>query len=292
MPNNDYGEILGRLSTTCTFPTAGELDDETCRICLRASLKAHGDEVPTKLGCGHVFGMSCLLNWASTNLAEGQTSPACPVCRTPFFTEASRLRSSQQIEADDLARLFLDVDVREVGNVRLSDDEEEWIAEAELLWGIFCERLVDSLYNLHIFNGQYSIQDLPAAVSCFKLCQTLAETFLSYDKVHNFYQAYCHQDQEFEQNIRLLRWWEDLYRASGLAVPAAYTRLTTYLDTADAGLMRKWRVSRAFRGTQDSPTDTEDDEMDERNYPTDLAIRAEDMRGSRSRFLARITALR
>ncbi|KAL8917326.1 MAG: hypothetical protein Q9208_007996 [Pyrenodesmia sp. 3 TL-2023] len=276
MPNENYGNILGRLSATCTFPTAGELEDDTCRICLRTSLKAQGDEVPTKLGCGHVFGMSCLLNWASTSLTECQTPPTCPVCRAPFLTEGARLRSAHQTETESLSRLFLDVDVREVGNPRLSDAEEEWILEAELLWIDFCRIIVDPP---GFFTGHYDIQDIPAAVSRFELCQTLAETFLSYDKVYNFYQAYRHHDHEFEQSVRLLRWWEDLYRTGGLVVPYAYDILTAHLDRADAGLMRKWRVSQAFH-------------VDPEDSQTDLTVFAEDMRVSRSRFLARIAELR
>lgn len=291
MPNENYGNILGRLSATCSFPTEGELEDDTCRICLRTSLKAQGDEVPTKLGCGHVFGMSCLLNWTSASFAQGQTSPTCPVCRAPFLTEASRFRSAQQIETENLSRLFLDVDIRQVGNSRLSGAEEGWIDEAERLWAVFCREIVDSLYDLHR-NGEDILRDIPAAVSRFELCQTLAETLLSYDKVYNFYQAYCHQDYEFEQNMRLLRWWEDLFRIRGLAVPDTYGSLIAYLDTADAGLMRNWRVSRAFRKTQDDQMDTEDDDMDAQDNQMDLITLAQDMRGSRSRFLDRVAALR
>ncbi|KAL8903949.1 MAG: hypothetical protein Q9207_003596 [Kuettlingeria erythrocarpa] len=268
MPNAHFGKILGRLSTSCTFPCQGQLEDDICHICLRDSLKPCGDEVPTKLGCGHVFGLSCLLNWASGSLAEGRTSPNCPICRTPFLTEALCLQTPQQIETESLSRVFLNVDLPLVGHPRLSEDEEEWIGDAERLWVDFCGQLVDSLLDLHLTGLAY-FQDAPAAVSRFELCQTLAETFLSYEKVYNFYQAYSNPSPEFEQNIRLLRWWENLHVECGLTVPNAYGSLIAHLDTADAGLMRNWRISRAFRDTPDEESDTDEDETDTEDNQTD-----------------------
>ncbi len=326
MPNANYGKILGSLSTTCTFPCPGKLEDDTCHICLRESLKPYGDEVPTKLNCGHIFGLSCLLNWASSSLVEGRTSPNCPICRTPFLTEASCLQTPQQIEIENLSRVFSNVDLPLVGNRRFSEEEEEWIGHAERLWVAFCGQLVDSLPDLHLTGLAY-FQNAPAAVSRFELCQTLAETFLSYEKVYNFYQAYSNQNPEFEQNIRLLRWWENLHMECGLWVPGAYAILTAHLDTADAGLIRNWRISRAFRGipeeeldtdedeadteddetdtednqtgteenqtdTQDNQMNTEDSQTDTQHYRMDLVAGAQEMRSSRSRFLARIAELR
>lgn len=83
MPNQQIGAILAKISATCTFPTAAELDDSTCQICLHDSLGVRGTEHPVKLRCGHILGMNCLLNWASTDNAS---RAVCPFCRTPFLT--------------------------------------------------------------------------------------------------------------------------------------------------------------------------------------------------------------
>ncbi len=83
MPNQQIGAILAKISATCTFPTAAELDDSTCQICLHDSLGVRGTEHPVKLRCGHILGLNCLLNWASTDNAS---RALCPLCRTPFLT--------------------------------------------------------------------------------------------------------------------------------------------------------------------------------------------------------------
>ncbi|KAL8825524.1 MAG: hypothetical protein Q9170_007759 [Blastenia crenularia] len=301
MPNEGYGNILARLSSTCTFPTEDELgDEENCHICLRSSLQAHGGEVPTKLGCGHVFGMSCLLNWVSSsiNIAEGRTSPTCPVCRTPFMNaEASPPRSAEEIEREELSLLFSGLNVREVGTQTLSEPEQWWIGKAERLWTDFRKELVHSLYALYQLEGSSSDPlDLPAAVSCFELCQTLAEAFVSYDRAYNFYHAYCNQDDEFKQSLRLLKWWEGLHRIRGRRVPDGYARLVTHFDTADfrdlgTGFVRKWRVSRALKVPRDEDEDTNTDVVEEDDQ-RGLASFAEDMRDERTRFLNRVRRLR
>lgn len=86
MPNNNLAKILRKLSQTCTFPTVDELHDTTCNICLNDSMQKntqHGPEIPVKLPCGHVFGMTCLLTWASSSLPSRKL---CPCCRRRFLT--------------------------------------------------------------------------------------------------------------------------------------------------------------------------------------------------------------
>ena len=86
MPNNNLAKILRKLSQTCTFPSADELHDATCNICLNDSMgkhTQHGPEIPVRLQCGHVFGMTCLLTWASGGLPSRKL---CPCCRRPFLT--------------------------------------------------------------------------------------------------------------------------------------------------------------------------------------------------------------
>lgn len=86
MSQQQIGVILQNFSQTCTFPNAADLDDTTCKICYNDSLGVHGTESPVRLSCGHVFGMNCLLKWASTNI-ESRT--VCTYCRTPFLTTAT-----------------------------------------------------------------------------------------------------------------------------------------------------------------------------------------------------------
>ncbi|KAL8727066.1 MAG: hypothetical protein Q9166_006309 [cf. Caloplaca sp. 2 TL-2023] len=88
--NTQYADIVNRLSTNCTFPAADEFDNHTCCICQENSLVRDGAEVPIKLGCGHVLGMSCILTWTFNQIDEGNISPECPQCRTPFLTYEAR----------------------------------------------------------------------------------------------------------------------------------------------------------------------------------------------------------
>ena len=66
MPTIERSEVITQLVTGCTFPKAADLTDLTdhsCRICQEPSLEPHGAEIPIKLRCGHVLGMTCLTTW-------------------------------------------------------------------------------------------------------------------------------------------------------------------------------------------------------------------------------------
>ncbi|KAI4118245.1 MAG: hypothetical protein LQ345_001664 [Seirophora villosa] len=281
MPNEHYGDLLGRLSSACTFPTADEFDDTTCHICLRDSLATHKVETPTKLICGHVFGMGCLLKWASNCIVQ-EIALTCPICRTVFLTRNER-SSQQQSETNELLHLFSDLTVREAGDLTLSDREETWISTAQDYWGLFCNELVDSLETLFTpllrsladDTSSSRSQEVLTLVSHFHLTQTLVENFLSYESVYCFYLAHECQNEEFAHDVRLLRWWEDLHRSHNIDLEDWYGELTAHISTADRSRLRRWRVSRALDGGK-----------------AEVPRLVRKMKAHRVRFLSRVEGLR
>ncbi|KAI4191040.1 MAG: hypothetical protein LQ348_003564 [Seirophora lacunosa] len=276
MPNEHYGDLLGRLSSACTFPTADEFDDTTCHICLRDSLATHKVETPTKLNCGHIFGMGCLLKWASNCIVQ-DIAITCPICRTVILTRDQR-SSQQESETNELLHLFSDLTVREAGDLTLSDREETWIHTAQDYWGLFCNELVDSLDSLFtprladVVPGSVVVSTL---ISHFHLTQTLVENFLSYESVYCFYLAHKCQNDEFVNDVRSLRWWEDLHRTHNIDLEDWYGELTSHFCTADPTRLRRWRVSRALDGGK-----------------AEVPRLVRKMRASRVRFLSRVEGLR
>ncbi|KAL8670363.1 MAG: hypothetical protein Q9168_005090 [Polycauliona sp. 1 TL-2023] len=81
MPNIHLRYALRKITDNCTFPSTGELLDTRCHICFSDSLNPNADtgpEIPVRLRCGHVFGMTCLLMWINGS-SEGRGT--CPLCR-------------------------------------------------------------------------------------------------------------------------------------------------------------------------------------------------------------------
>ncbi|KAL9005222.1 MAG: hypothetical protein Q9188_001982 [Gyalolechia gomerana] len=209
MPNVDLGEILQKLSSSCTFPDASELEDNTCNICLHDSLGPQGPEIPTKLCCGHIFGMACLITWASDNHTATTTpSPSCPICRTPFFLPRTTQPSLQAIEADETTpeergEWYMGLSSLHPGRPMFYPGEEWWINRAEHLWIHFCNAIynhidvpVDPTESENDLLREFLGEHLP-----------VAQFILSYGTADNFFVAFHQSDPEFEEKLGIVREW-------------------------------------------------------------------------------------
>lgn len=195
--------------------------------------------------------MSCLLKWTTSRFAEGQVS-SCPVCRSTFLNEEDSKERARQIDAENQTRMVLGYNFRRMNDMTHSWNEERWIRAAEKHWIAFCKRLVESLGYLHRLERQSDVQDLPTAILSFEVSYALAQNFLSYEKAHNFYHAYCYQNDDFVESMASLENWKTFHREHNLEVPTEYDDLVKHFDKMDAsgslsrGLLRKWRISRAL----------------------------------------------
>ena len=65
-------------------------DDAICTLCFEPFLFGKNPEIPIKLkGCGHIFGMNCILKWLSPFARKGHNS--CPECREPVVDHWDRI---------------------------------------------------------------------------------------------------------------------------------------------------------------------------------------------------------
>ncbi|KAL8669985.1 MAG: hypothetical protein Q9168_005447 [Polycauliona sp. 1 TL-2023] len=115
MPSNEQtANIINSilLSTYITFPAPSSLESRSCYICKDDSLTdariefpmdAQMDlEVPVKLGCGHIFGMTCLVRWTLSE-SDANRDPGCPYCRVNYLTGAAD--SDKDSDSDDPERI-------------------------------------------------------------------------------------------------------------------------------------------------------------------------------------------
>ncbi|CAO1605785.1 hypothetical protein XANCAGTX0491_009291 [Xanthoria calcicola] len=101
MPSNEHGAaIINCLfaSGNLSFPAREELEDHTCYICQEEYMIGVTwditQEIPVRIICGHVFGMTCLLRW-TLNQTDADTYPHCPVCRNIYcYTRVITVPSS------------------------------------------------------------------------------------------------------------------------------------------------------------------------------------------------------
>lgn len=71
-------------------PVASELEnDMSCTLCSETFLYGRNPEVPVRLNCSHIFGMSCILKWVSPVSRNGNNS--CPICRKPLFDDWDKM---------------------------------------------------------------------------------------------------------------------------------------------------------------------------------------------------------
>ncbi|KAI4240736.1 MAG: hypothetical protein L6R40_004981 [Gallowayella cf. fulva] len=248
--NEARAQIVSDLYMTSEFPSVNELDDATCYICYK-SLRG-GTELPIKLSCGHVFGMTCILTW-TLNKREVGKAANCPICRTSYSADMpdseveesepadeeteTTDEESEATETEDLSPL-LDAlaDDMPGTDFRLDEEEERWVARAEELWEDLCYDILYSLDHPDLSEGCY------IAVPRFIYREvSQAERILSFGTVYNFFQAYIGYGLE------------DGDGPEGL--PASYRPLTRHLDSfqttfegqdGDEGGIGRWRVYQAL----------------------------------------------
>ena len=140
---NNGKQFLARFE----LPKTAELDNNaSCLICQEPFFTGEKPETPIKLPCGHLFGFSCILTWAS----KPGTAKTCPLCRKDVLTGMTAEEPNAQLdEASSLSywnEAFLSQDVRQpMASEALTDEERIWAEKAEELWMGFCEVLVQSL---------------------------------------------------------------------------------------------------------------------------------------------------
>ncbi len=86
MPADPETPLDQFLYSSCTLLDVGDLDGETeCWSCSGNFGWKDGSEVPLRLRCGHVYGLSCLKAIVRSHAALGQSFPRCPTCRVDFL---------------------------------------------------------------------------------------------------------------------------------------------------------------------------------------------------------------
>ncbi|KAL9025264.1 MAG: hypothetical protein Q9196_005880 [Gyalolechia fulgens] len=234
MPNQHLGDILQKLSSSCTFPVATELEDTTCHVCLHDSLGPQGSEIPVGLCCGHILGMACLVTWASDSFAAGRNPPTCPICRTPFFLPSPTEASPPETEADETTpeergHWYMFLNTFRPGRPVFLEGEEWWIARAEQLW-------------IYFRNAIYDHIDAPVdpAQGAMDLVQDFlgekvpdAQYILSYATVYNFFVAFRESDPLFRAKLGSVREW----------IPEESARLIDHLQNHnDVDSQNRWRI--------------------------------------------------
>ncbi|KAL8928324.1 MAG: hypothetical protein Q9172_001008 [Xanthocarpia lactea] len=194
MPTLERAEIMAQLITGCSYQKRNDVEDDTCHICQEASLGPDGSEIPCKLRCGHVLGMACLTNWAFRQIEEvGNISPRCPFCRAPLLEpEKSTASAIRKRDEDELANILLPALLTWTPGGEEQYDQTEraetWIQRAEKLWDDICKEILD---DLDVF---YEAHSPGGAIEAF-ICGNaiMAERFLSFGNVFNFYQHFIHR---------------------------------------------------------------------------------------------------
>ncbi|KAL8837527.1 MAG: hypothetical protein Q9170_002486 [Blastenia crenularia] len=227
-------EIVNTVLSTCTFPSATELDDYKCVICHEDSLGIDGTEKATKLSCGHVLGMSCLVTWTLKKVKDGSRALHCPFCSRCFLTTPLAL-SRRESERQDLEKwiAFLaqwspggeprNFEVEMIGNIR----------QAEELWNRLCNAVLESL-ELELTRSERGLRWRIEELICG--AGVLVEQLLSFGNVYNFYVAYTYQNYEPDVDTHqfLPHFWEP------------YHELVAHLRTMGEPHMI-WRVYQAFQ---------------------------------------------
>ncbi|MCJ1455996.1 hypothetical protein MMC28_006353 [Mycoblastus sanguinarius] len=127
----------------CTTPKSSQLEDNVaCQICYKPFLTVGNAEIPIKLPCGHIFGVTCVLSWLGPLPQNGPD--ACPLCRQPVFGDL------EDEEAERHEKRFwlnqFDEWTPEGGRgVGEQIEVGAWMQRAEDLWTDFCEQLVQSI---------------------------------------------------------------------------------------------------------------------------------------------------
>ncbi|KAL8953136.1 MAG: hypothetical protein Q9222_001019 [Ikaeria aurantiellina] len=227
--------IFNWVVSTCTFPSTAEIDDHTCHICQENTLGPGGSERLTKLGCGHTFGMSCLLDWTFARFRrDGETAMQCPICKTFFSTSPE----SETVGDEDLRRWTQNLATWNLGNSEEFDTNTiRTIRRAEELWANLCDAVLDTLDRKIVRSRDplvNRIEDLLCGIGF------LAQRILSFGSVYNFHVARSKQAYDLD--------WET---QTGLQIQAPYSELIAHLRGMGKGDEdENWRVFQAFEGPE------------------------------------------
>ncbi|KAL8672048.1 MAG: hypothetical protein Q9168_003475 [Polycauliona sp. 1 TL-2023] len=243
MPATDRrSEILAELVANCTYPKTADLETRTCHICQEESLGQLGGEIPVTLRCGHTLGMTCLTTWTFQQIeSAANRSPGCPFCRSSLLANRRDIPSTAAQRAGFDPQWDIDFWVNEVahwtpGECSEFDNDNAWIQRAEELWLKLCGEILDDLDDWDPEDG------LAAQAEGFVCGKAIvAERFLGFGAVIDFYQAYAHGR------------YRPLTNHIVEEFPVAWGNLMDHFDTAATVELDEaaWRVRQTFQGGHD-----------------------------------------
>ena len=140
--DHSTNDLIRRIHSDCSLPTAEELDSKECHICKKPFFTTRRPELPVKLGCGHIFGASCLLKWLDPLSGEGHDS--CPLCRRQVLGDPEP--DHEAIRRTLLSMFDATVPRSSIrGRVDMDDTIVTWMKGAQDLYEDMCANLVTVL---------------------------------------------------------------------------------------------------------------------------------------------------
>ncbi|KAL8952394.1 MAG: hypothetical protein Q9222_001703 [Ikaeria aurantiellina] len=190
MPSNEQsGRSINDLLAACTFPDRTKREDSTCLICHEKTLGVNGSEIPTRLHCGHVLGLSCL----TTRVLGGILH--CPLCHAYIITTRVAERYPEKgPNVEYKAEWLIDWRSEFLGEW-LGDDRIVDIKRAEELWDSLCTAILDYM-ETEFHRTDESVNELIEWLNCFA-GPTLME-FLGFGNAYNFYSAFTHPQLQYQ----------------------------------------------------------------------------------------------
>ena len=234
LDTQESAEIVNKVISACTFPGATELEDPRCHICRDDSLGTGGAEKATRLPCGHVLGMSCLMRWAFKQIDDGCTVVDCPFCRRSFLNIPTTITQRNNRRAEELEHWIHHLSQWAPGDPRdLTNERILKFRRAEELWDGFCRVILDSVQR-SISPSDFG---LGADIEEF-LCRAspVAQRILSFGNVYNFHLAYMIQGYRPDEDTDavLPGFWEPYHEL------VAHLRTMVTPD-------EEWRIYQAFQ---------------------------------------------
>ena len=121
--------VLSQLGRKCSFPAKNDLiDNMECHICHNVFLDGPEPEAAIKLSCGHICGLTCMLQWLKPLSEEPNNS--CPLCR-------ERILCHLPADYDD------DENLDALDHLEPDDILNSWPVVAETLFQDLCEQLIN-----------------------------------------------------------------------------------------------------------------------------------------------------
>lgn len=136
-------------SGTCVYEDELDAENRTCYICFSDFMTLPTAEAPIQLHCGHMFGVSCIMQWLRSHPSETNINNTCPQCRHPILPTITMPAEQQRVrsERDNHREYWLSQleswspRVSNVGSRQLPD-AVAWATRAEQLW----ESILDGLF--------------------------------------------------------------------------------------------------------------------------------------------------